>query len=765
MRLAAGAAEARGGGAEVAAAMVLGGGRWGTGSWSRASLPLAVDCREPAQAVGMIPATALRQERGDMRPRERAAARAVDTSLRALLPEGLDRQMEVAVEVRASDGRRCPRPLAIGAASAAIQASGLPWEGPVAAVRVSLPETGGEPVLDPTQREAAAACIDLRYSGTREGAVHLDVKSREASQDDLKRALEAAAAAVGSALDAQQAPRAALPPLGQTPGPGAPPPPRPLGALGGACSSGRVAEAGDAPEPRPALARWEPYAPCPEAVGRVRRIVDANIAEAVAEPGLTVVERIARVVDVRQNAEQRLRAQGAWRVEPVRVVGSGCVAASDLGFAVAESAAEALQNMVISQSLRVGGRATDEPREVQCEAAVTPGAHGSAVFESGDSQVLATATISKLEEQMRISDLFGESRRSFFADFSLPGYASGALSRPMGTEETLIGSQRRAWAAQWADEAEIADFVEGALAAVLPEEDEMPFCVRVSAKALGSDGSVSGTALCACTMALQDAGVALLRPVAAGTVGLLRGANGGHEDSDYELLVDPEKVEEVLGTSSLHLAGTTQGLTAVRFSAYSGSVPIDVLCRAVGLAAATTERRLEVMLGAVEAAKDLQPQAQKPVFGSIDIKKDYIGRVIGPAGATIKGIEAKTGASVRIDSDSGKVAVFAPSSEAYTLVETFLADIQNGAEKGRTYPAMIKSIVEYGAYVELQSGISGLLHISEASHEYMKTMEDGFSVGDSFDVMCIGHDARGTPKFSRKSLLPKQKASSASGKK
>ena len=723
--------------------MVLGDGRWGTGSWSRASLPLAVDCREPAQAVGMIPATASRQERGDMRPRERAAARAVDTSLRALLPKGLNRQMEVAVEVRASDGRRCPRPLAIGAASAAIQASGLPWEGPVAAVRVSLPQKGGEPVLDPTEREAAAACIDLQYSGSREGAVHLDVKAREASQDDLKRTLEAAAAAVGSVLDAQEAPWATLPPLG------------------GAGSSGGMAEAGDAPEPGPALARWEPYAPCPEAVCRVRRIVDTKIAEAVAEPGLTVVERIARVVDVRQNAEQRLRAQGAWRVEPVRVVGSGCVAASDLGFAVAESAAEALQKMVIGQSLRVGGRATDEPREVQCEAAVTPGAHGSAVFESGDSQVLATATISKLEEQMRISDLFGESRRSFFADFSLPGYASGTLSRPMGAEETLIGSQRRAWAAQWADEAEIADFVEGALAAVLPEEDEMPFCVRVSAKALGSDGSLSGAALCACTMALQDAGVALLRPVAAGTVGLLRGANGGHEDCDYdyELLVDPEKVEEVLGTSSLRLAGTTQGLTAVRFSAYSGSVPIDVLCRAVGLAAAATERRLEVMLGAVEAAKELQPQAQKPVFGTIDVKKDYIGRVIGPAGATIKGIEAKSGASVRIDSDSGKVNVFAPSSEAYTLVETFLADIQNGAEKGRTYPATIKSIVEYGAYVELQSGISGLLHISEASHEYMKTMEDGFSVGDSFDVMCIGHDARGTPKFSRKSLLPKQKAS------
>ena len=175
-------------------------------------------------------------------------------------------------------------------------------------------------------------------------------------------------------------------------------------------------------------------------------------------------------------------------------------------------------------------------------------------------------------------------------------------------------------------------------------------------------------------------------------------------------MLDPGKVEEDLGVASLLVAGTECGLTAVRFGAYSGSVPVDALSRALQLAVPEIERRLKAMGGAVEASRNFRAQAQKPVFGSMDVKKDYVGRVIGPGGATIKGMESKTGASIRIDSDSGKVAVFAPSSEAYKLVETFLSDIQNGAEKGRTYPAKIKSIVEYGAYLELQSGLS-LIHI------------------------------------------------------
>jgi len=685
-----------------------------------------------------------------MRPREKAAARAVDASLRALLPAGLNRQTEVSVEVRGSDGQRCPRALAVSAASAAVQASGLPWAGPAAAVRVCLPRAGGEPALEPTESEAAAACVDLRYSGTREGAVHVDVRAREASPDDLLRALDAATAAVGSSLDALGAPRTVLPPLGGV-------------GEGAEVVSEGAASPGSESRPSAPLAGWEPYAPCPEAVGRVRRMTDSRVAEALAEPGLNVVERVARLVEVRQATEQRLRALGAWRLAPLRKAGSGCVAAGDLGFAVAESAAGALHGSITGLSLGVGGRPKDEAREVRCEAAVTPGVHGSAVFECGDSQVLGTATVSKLDEQMRVSDLFGESRKSFFADASLPGYASGALSRPVGPEETLLGSQRRAWADKFAGEAEIGDFVESALAAVMPSEEEMPFCVRVNAKALGDDGSVAGVALNACTMALQDAGVALERPVAAATVGLLPGAEG-LADGDYELLLDPGKVEEDLGVASLLVAGTECGLTAVRFGAYSGSVPVDALSRALQLAVPEIERRLKAMGGAVEASRNFRAQAQKPVFGSMDVKKDYVGRVIGPGGATIKGMESKTGASIRIDSDSGKVAVFAPSSEAYKLVETFLSDIQNGAEKGRTYPAKIKSIVEYGAYLELQSGISGLLHISEASHGYLKTMEDGFSVGDSFDVQCIGHDARGTPKFSRKPLLPKQKKSSPGGR-
>ena len=256
---------------------------------------------------------------------------------------------------------------------------------------------------------------------------------------------------------------------------------------------------------------------------------------------------------------------------------------------MAESAAGALHKMITGLSLSVGGRPTDEARKVRCEPAVTPGVHGSAVFECGDSQVLGTATVSKLDEQMRVSDLFGESRKSFFADASLPGYASGALSRPMGPEETLLGSQRRAWADKFADEAEVGDFVESALAAVMPNEEEMPFCVRVSATALGNDGSVAGVALNACTMALQDAGVALERPVAAATVGLLPGPEGP-ADGDYELLLDPGKIEEDLGVASLLVAGTVRGLTAVRFGAYSGSVPVDALCRALRLAIPETER-------------------------------------------------------------------------------------------------------------------------------------------------------------------------------
>ena len=692
------------------------------GAFGHDLVPLGAEYREPAAGHGHIPQTHLRRELAAS-DHEVAVGRAVDRALRPLFPRGWFYDTALTATALSLDPDPAaagpggdPAALAISAASAALMVSDLPWPGPVAALRVA--EVRGRVVVGPTAAEVAAAEREggpsVLVAGTRDRVTYVAARGREAPRAAVMGLVRAAHRALQPLLRAQEA-------LGR--------------------AAGRPER--DAPL----------YVADEAAVRRVRELAGADVGRLLADPALDGVERGRRLVDLKEEVRERLRGMGALRLEPLRVSGSGCVAPSDLDFAVSKLAADALAEAANARQRRAGGRSLDEVRPVTCEVGAAPMAHGSGLFQVGDTQVLSTATVGGLDDAQRLDGPHGPHSKRFLAHFRAPAFAAGEVPHPLTALAHHKGKIRRTAQGLKEKEIEAMAFLERALGAVVPaDEAEFPFCVRLAAEALGDDGSALAAAVGAGSLALRDANVPTTAAVAAVSVGVRRSATAADDDEAYELRVDLDKLEQELGVGEVLAAGTRGGFTAVEVWADTEGLPLH----AVDAALAAAEAELPAVLAALDAPARPAEKPARPAFGTVRVKRQNIGKVIGQGGATIKRLEQQTGCKLRV-LDTGCVGVVAPTAEAFGDVQGRLREIdQGGARVNVKYKVTVSRIEDYGAFFELPSGASGLLHISEAGEGRIKSMQEEFSVGDSLEVLCIGHDGRGNAKFSRKRLLAAQ---------
>jgi polyribonucleotide nucleotidyltransferase len=390
-----------------------------------------------------------------------------------------------------------------------------------------------------------------------------------------------------------------------------------------------------------------------------------------------------------------------------------------------------LRHMVLREKVRADGRGPDEIRKVTVEVGALPRTHGSCLFTRGETQALAVATLGTKSDEQRVEELEGQSWKSYMLHYNFPPFSVGEVRPIRGPGRREIGHGALA---------------ERAIEPAIPSDQTFPYTIRLVSDILESNGSSSMATVCAGSMALMDAGVPIKAPVAGIAMGLIK------EGDAVEVLTDILGVEDHLGDMDFKVTGTRDGITAFQMDTKIGGISFGVMADALGRARRGRLHILEIMEAALPAPRaEMSPYAPRILI--LHIHPDKIREVIGPGGKIIKRITEETGAQIDID-DTGEVRIAAVNREGGKRAEELIRNITEDPEVGKIYQGKVRSVVTFGAFVEIMPGKDGLLHISEIEHHRVARTEDVLNLGDLVMVKVIGVDRDGKVKLSRKALLP-----------
>lgn len=399
---------------------------------------------------------------------------------------------------------------------------------------------------------------------------------------------------------------------------------------------------------------------------------------------------------------------------------------------------KAMRNMILDEGIRLDGRHTTEIRPIWCEVGYLPCAHGSAIFTRGETQSLSTVTLGTKLDEKQIDEVLVKGTEQFVLHYNFPPFSTGEARASCGLSRREIGHGNLAWRA---------------LKPMVPVGEENPYAVRVVSDILESNGSSSMATVCAGTLALMDAGVKIKKPVSGIAMGLITDTKTGK----YAILSDILGDEDHLGDMDFKVTGTKDGITATQMDIKVDGLSYEVLAKALEQAKQGRMHILGKILETIpEPRADYKPFVPRIV--QITIPQEFIGAVIGPGGKVIQEIQKQTGTTITITEkdNKGYVDIFGEDKGALDSALARIKEIVAIPEVGEVYNGKIRSIVAFGAFVEILPGKDGLLHISEIGNKRYETMEEtGLKEGDMIEVKLIGIDPKnGKLKLSRKVLLP-----------
>lgn len=399
---------------------------------------------------------------------------------------------------------------------------------------------------------------------------------------------------------------------------------------------------------------------------------------------------------------------------------------------------KAMRNMILDEGIRLDGRHTTEIRPIWCEVGYPPCAHGSAIFTRGETQSLSTVTLGTKLDEKQIDEVLVKGTEQFVLHYNFPPFSTGEARASRGLSRREIGHGNLAWRA---------------LKPMVPVGEENPYAVRVVSDILESNGSSSMATVCAGTLALMDAGVKIKKPVSGIAMGLITDTKTGK----YAILSDILGDEDHLGDMDFKVTGTKDGITATQMDIKVDGLSYEVLAKALEQAKQGRMHILGKILETIpEPRADYKPFVPRIV--QITIPQEFIGAVIGPGGKVIQEIQKQTGTTITITEkdNKGYVDIFGEDKGALDSALARIKEIVAIPEVGEVYNGKIRSIVAFGAFVEILPGKDGLLHISEIGNKRYETMEEtGLKEGDMIEVKLIGIDPKnGKLKLSRKVLLP-----------
>ncbi len=399
---------------------------------------------------------------------------------------------------------------------------------------------------------------------------------------------------------------------------------------------------------------------------------------------------------------------------------------------------EAMRRMILDEHVRLDGRRTDEVRPIWCEVGYLPCAHGSAVFTRGETQSLSTVTLGTKADEKLVDEALYSGSEQFMLHYNFPPFATGEAKSARTPGRREIGHGNLALRA---------------LKSQVPLGEDQPYCIRVVSDILESNGSSSMATVCAGTLALMDAGVQMRKPVSGIAMGLISDAETGK----FAVLSDILGDEDHLGDMDFKVTGTRDGITATQMDIKVDGLPYEVLKRALEQAREGRMHILGKMLEVLPAPRG-DFKASVPRCEQIFIPRDMIGPVIGPGGKVIQEMQRTSGAQINIEEkeDKGVVTIYAPSKESMDLAKSKIRAIVAMPEVGEVYRGKVKSILPFGAFVEILPGKDGLLHVSELDWKRVEHVEEYLKVGDEVEVKLLEIDQKtGKLRLSRKALLPK----------
>ena len=385
---------------------------------------------------------------------------------------------------------------------------------------------------------------------------------------------------------------------------------------------------------------------------------------------------------------------------------------------------------IVNESIRIDGRAFDQVRPISSEAGYLPRTHGSALFTRGETQALVSATLGSERDQQRVETLGGEEHKRFMLHYNFPPFCVGEVRR-------LSGPSRR-------------DIGHGALArrgieAALPDVDEFPYSIRVVSEVMESNGSSSMATVCGASMALMDAGVPISTPVSGIAMGLIK------EDDKVVILSDILGDEDHLGDMDFKVVGTADGVTSLQMDIKIDGVDRDIMGKALAQAKAGRLHILGEMDKGIAAART-EISEFAPKYHAHQINPDKIRDIIGPGGKIIKELSAEYDAKIEVE-DSGLVKIFTTNGTSFDALMDRIKTITAEPEVGAIYKGVVKTVKDFGAFVEIMPGTDGLVHISELDKSRVNKVTDIVNEGDELEVKVLEIDGRGRIRLSRKALL------------
>jgi polyribonucleotide nucleotidyltransferase len=662
--------------------------------------PLTVDVEERMYAIGKIPGSFFRREG---RPGTDAVltCRLIDRPLRPSFVDGLRNEIQIVVTVLSLDPQDPYDALAINAASASTQLSGLPFSGPIGGVRVALID--GQWIAFPQHEDLQRAVFDMVVAGRIVGD-DVAIMMVEAEATTETNELVAAGA---------QAPTEAVVAAG-------------LEAAKPFIRSLCIAQQQLADVAAKPVREYPTYpAYQPDAFEAVEAAASDDLAAA-----LTIgpkQEREAKLDEIKLHVLEQLGPKFEGREK-------------ELGAAFRSLNKKLVRQRILRDKVRIDGRGLTDIRPLSAEVEVVPRAHGSALFERGETQIMGVTTLNMLRMEQQIDSLGPETHKRYLHHYNFPPYSTGETGR--------VGSPKRREIGHGA-------LAERALLPVLPTREEFPYAIRQVSEALGSNGSTSMGSVCASTMALLNAGVPLKAPVAGIAMGLVSDTVDG--TTQYVALTDILGAEDAFGDMDFKVAGTPEFVTALQLDTKLDGIPSEVLAAALSQAKDARMTILEVLGEAIDRPDEMSPYA--PRVTAVKVPVDKIGEVIGPKGKMINSITEKTGADISIE-DDGTIYVGAadgPSAEEAIAMINAIANPQL-PKIGERFLGTVVKTAAFGAFVSLVPGKDGLVHISKlGSGKRINKVEDVAKVGDKMRVEVTDIDNRG-----KISLIPVQEEGAAS---
>ncbi len=643
--------------------------------------PLTVDYREKAAAAGKFPGGYFKRE-GRPTEKEILTSRLIDRPIRPLFPRGWYNEVQVQTLVLSADGENDPDMLALVGASAALMVSDIPWAGPIGATRVG--RINGQFVANPTHTQMNESDLDLVYVGNENDVVMFEGSAKEVSDADFNAALRFAHDSIQPVIAAQKdlANRVAKPK--------------------------REITLNIVPE---------------EILKEAKALAGDRIVSALLTPGKMAREAAVGVI-TGEISKKLVEKFGAEKVTDFVL--------KDAFYYIQKESVRAL----LMQGKRLDGRDFDTVRPIFAEVGLLPRAHGSAVFQRGETQALALCTLGTGEDAQEFDSYTGgASEKKFILHYNFPNFSVGETGRISGPGRREIGHGALA---------------ERSLEPMVPAEN-YPYSIRITSEVLESNGSSSMATVCGGSLAMMDAGVPLIRPVAGVSIGLCTEHDAQDRITEYRLLTDILGWEDAFADMDCKIAGTEKGITGFQLDLKLKGIPHSLMSETVEKARVG---RIHVLgeMAKVLATPRTELSKYAPRIETVKINPEKIGALIGPGGKNIKKLVEESGCEINIE-DDGTVNIYSVSSEGMKIARDAIVGMTAEAEIGKIYRGRVVTIKDFGAFVEFLPGKDGLVHISELANFRVKQTEDIVKMGDEIWVKCLGVDEKGRVRLSRKAAM------------